>query len=103
GVALASERDRPEHVKAAGLLLALTAAIAFALRDTLVRWLAVDTGGPPQPAISATLATGALTMLLALLVSRRRLPAPRAWAPFVPAGILFGLSYGPLYEHFTRA
>ena len=102
GLALASERDRPEHVRSTGLLLALAAALAFALRDTLVRWLAVDTDVAPELAISATLAAGAAAMLVTLLVTRRRLPTPRAWVPFVPAGILFGLSYVSLYEAFYR-
>jgi drug/metabolite transporter (DMT)-like permease len=102
GVALASERDRPEHVKATGLLLALAAALAFALRDTLARWLAVDTDVAPELAITATLAAGMLAMLVTLLVTRRRVPTARAWLPFVPAGVLFGLSYVSLYEAFYR-
>jgi len=102
GVALASERDRPEHVKVSGLLLALAAALAFALRDTLARWLAEDTHVAPELAISATLAAGTAAMLVTLLVTRRRVPGLRAWVPFVPPGVLFGLSYVSLYEAFYR-
>jgi drug/metabolite transporter (DMT)-like permease len=102
GIALASERDRPGHVKTTGLLLALAAALAFALRDTLARHLAVGTDVAPELAISATLAAGALAMLATLLVARRGLPGARAWAPFVPPGVLFGLSYVALYEAFYR-
>ena len=102
GVALARERERPAHVKATGLLLALAAALAFALRDTLARHLAVDTDVAPELAITATLAAGTLAMLVTLLVARRRVPAPRAWLPFVPAGVLFGLSYVSLYEAYYR-
>ena len=101
GVVLASESGRPEHVKATGLLYALGAAFAFALRDTLVRWVAVDSSVAPELAISTTLLAGALTILGAVVVSRRRAPW-RAWPAFVPAGLLFGLSYVSLYEAFFR-
>ncbi len=101
GVLLASEGGRPGHVKTIGLVFALAAACVFASRDTFARWLAVDAGVSPELAISATLLAGAVTILVAVVASRRRL-APRSWAAFVPAGILFGLSYVSLYEAFFR-
>ncbi len=101
GVVLASESGRPDHVKTVGLVLALAAALVFALRDTLVRWVAVDTDVSPELAISATLLAGTLTILLAVLVGRRRLSV-RALPAFLPAGLLFGLSYVSLYEAFFR-
>jgi drug/metabolite transporter (DMT)-like permease len=101
GVLLASETGRPEHVKTIGLLLALAGACAFAFRDTFVRWLAVDRSVAPELAITATLLAGALTVLVAVLVSRRR-PSVRSLPAFLPAGLLFGLSYVSLYEAFFR-
>lgn len=101
GVVLASESGRPEHVKSIGLAFALAAALVFALRDTLVRWLAVDANVAPELAISATLLGGALTILVALAVGRRR-PGLGSLTSFLPAGVLFGLSYISLYEAFFR-
>jgi drug/metabolite transporter (DMT)-like permease len=102
GLLLASESGRPEHVKPIGLALALLAALTFALRDTLVRWVAVDTDVAPELAISATLLAGSLTILTALLVSGRGRPRLAQWPAFVPAGLMFGLSYVSLYEAFFR-
>ncbi len=101
GILLAGESGRPEHVKTIGLVFALAAACAFASRDTFARWLAVDADVSPELAISATLLAGAVTILVAVIVARRRL-APHSWPAFVPAGILFGLSYVSLYEAFFR-
>ena len=101
GVLLASETDRPAHVKTIGLVFALAGALVFALRDTFVRWVAVDTTVAPELAISATLAAGGITILVALLVGRRR-PRVRSLPHFLPAGLLFGLSYISLYEAFFR-
>lgn len=101
GVLLASESDRPEHVKTIGLVFALAGALVFALRDTFVRWLAIDTEVAPELAITATLVAGGLTILIALVVGRRR-PRVRSLPYFVPAGLMFGLSYVSLYEAFFR-
>jgi drug/metabolite transporter (DMT)-like permease len=101
GVVLASESGRPDHVKTIGLVFALAGALVFAFRDTFVRWVAVDTDVAPELAISATLFAGALTILVAVLVGRRRLSVS-SWPAFVPAGVLFGLSYVSLYEAFFR-
>ena len=101
GILLASEGGRPEHVKTVGLVFALAAACVFASRDTFARRLAVDTDVSPELAISATLLAGAVTILVAVVVSRRTL-VPRSWPAFVPAGLLFGLSYVSLYEAFFR-
>jgi len=101
GILLASEGGRPEHVKTIGLVFALSAAGVFAFRDTFVRWLSIDTDVSPELAISATLLAGAATILVAVTVSRRRL-TPGSLPAFVPAGLLFGLSYVSLYEAFFR-
>ena len=101
GVLLATESGRPDHVRPIGLLLALGAALVFATRDTFVRSVAVDSNVSPELAITATLASGGLTILAALLVTRTRLRAA-PFRTFLPAGIAFGISYISLYEAFYR-
>lgn len=101
GLLLVGERGRPEHVRAIGLVLALVSTVVFAVRDNLVRWLAVDTDVAPGVAAAATLAAGAALIAVFLLASGRpaRLREARA---FVPAGLLFGLSYVCLFEAYYR-
>ena len=101
GALLATERERPEHVRRLGLALALVATIVFATRDNLIRWLAVDTDVPPGVAALATLAAGAALMSVFVLASRSPLRAHDARA-FAPAGLLFGLSYVCLFEAYYR-
>jgi drug/metabolite transporter (DMT)-like permease len=101
GTLLATERDRPEHVRRLGLALALVATIVFATRDNLVRWLAVDTDVRPGVAALATLVAGAALMAVFVVVSRAPLRAQDARA-FAPAGVLFGLSYVCLFEAYYR-
>jgi drug/metabolite transporter (DMT)-like permease len=101
GIVLVREPGRPEHVKWIGLAFALGATIVFAVRDNLVRHLSLSTDVEPALAASATLAAGGVTVAAWLLVSRRRLPT-RGFPPFVPAGVLFGLSYLCLFEGYYR-
>lgn len=101
GVLLVGERGRPEHVKRIGLLLALGATIVFATRDNLVRHLSGGTDVRPALAAAATLASGGVVVALFLLASRRRLPTSGLLA-YVPAGLLFGLSYVCLFEGYYR-
>src|SRR5919201_387147 len=99
GVALVQERDRPEHVRLAGLALAFTTTVLFSTRDNLVRWLAADTTARPAAAAAATMLMGAL---VALPFGIRRGVSLRAAAPFVLAGLCYGLSYVLLYEAYYR-
>jgi drug/metabolite transporter (DMT)-like permease len=101
GLLLVGERDRPEHVRALGLALALVATIVFAARDNLLRWLAVDTDVEPGVAAAATLGAGAAVIALYALVTRAPLRRAEARA-FLPAGVLFGLSYVCLFEAYYR-
>ncbi len=104
-VALAGERDRPEHLKLIGLVLALGSTFFFATRDNIVRWLADDTTVDPQLAATATILTGSLVMAAYLLVLRgRQMPSAvrRAFWPFLVPGLLWGLSYAALFEAFYR-
>jgi drug/metabolite transporter (DMT)-like permease len=101
GIVLVREPGRPEHVKWIGLAFALAATIVFAVRDNLVRHLSLDTDVEPALAAAATLGAGGLTVAAWLLVTRRRLPT-RGFRAFVPAGVLFGLSYLCLFEGYYR-
>ena len=42
GIVLASDRARPEHFKRIGLVYALIGTVAFATRDTVIRWIGTD-------------------------------------------------------------
>jgi drug/metabolite transporter (DMT)-like permease len=101
GIVLVREPGRPEHVKWIGLAYALAATIIFAVRDNLVRHLSLDTGVEPALAAASTLFAGGVTVAVWLLVSRQRLPTT-GFRAFVPAGVLFGLSYICLFEAYYR-
>ena len=99
GVALVAERGRPEHLRASGLALAALATVLFATRDNLVRRLAVDTHAvPPETAAAVTMAAAALVAL----AYARRLPSRATLAAFLPAGVVFGISYLLLFEAYYR-
>ena len=104
-VALASERDRPEHLRLIGLVFALGSTVFFATRDNIVRWLAEDTTVDPQLAAATTIVSGSAVMAAYVLVLRgRRMPADvmRAFRPFAVPGVLWGLSYAAIFEAFYR-
>jgi drug/metabolite transporter (DMT)-like permease len=98
GVELAREPDRPAHLSRLGLLYAFVGATLFAIRDNLVRHLAVGKTAVPPAVAAATALVGG--MLVAALWARRRLS--RRWLAFVPAGLLFGGSYVALFEAYYR-
>jgi drug/metabolite transporter (DMT)-like permease len=105
GVALAGERVRPEDFKRLGVLFALAATVMFAIRDNLLRWLAGHTDAHALVTAPVTLLAGAGTITLYLLATRGR-----GWSTgfgqtirvFLPAGLLFGLSYAALFEAYYR-
>lgn len=98
GVELARERERPAHLNRLGLLLAFAGATLFAIRDNLVRHLAVGkTAVPPAVAAAAALVGGTV---LIVIWARERIG--RRWVRFVPAGLLFGGSYVSLFEAYYR-
>jgi drug/metabolite transporter (DMT)-like permease len=103
GVLLVSERGRPEHLKAIGLVLAVASAAAIATRDNIARWVFAGTTAPTLAGLVVALATGTLLTLLWLLAARgpSGLHVRGAW-PYVPVGIVFGLSYVCLFEAYAR-
>lgn len=104
GVLLASERSRPEHFRRVGLLFAVGATLAFATRDSLIRWLGTEaTDVEPALAAFATLLTGAAVALgLTLLRGVQVRGARHVAVAFIPAGLCYGLSYVLLFEAFYR-
>lgn len=104
-LALAGERDRPEHLRLIGIVLALASTVFFATRDNIVRWLADDTTVDPQLAASATIVSGAAVMAAYVFFLRGRrmiTDVRRAFPPFVLPGVLWGLSYAAIFEAFYR-
>jgi drug/metabolite transporter (DMT)-like permease len=98
GVALASERGRPEHLHAVGLAFAGAGVVMFATRDNLIRWLAGEDTAPPTLGAAATLLSAtAIAVLYA-----GHVPDRRSLRLFLPAGICFGLSYLALFEAYYR-
>ena len=102
GILLASERRRPEHFRRIGLLFAIGATLAFATRDSLIRWLGTEaTDVDPGLAAFATVLTGAAVIVVFGVASRVRLTR-RAVVAFLPAGVCYGVSYVILFAAFYR-
>lgn len=98
GVLLAREPERPAHLNRLGLVFAFAGATLFAIRDNLVRHLAVGSTAVP-PAVAAATALLGGTVLIAVWA---RTGIGRGWLGFVPAGVLFGASYVSLFEAYYR-
>lgn len=98
GLALATERTRPEHVRTIGLVYAIATTLFFATRDNLVRHLADATTVQPLAAAATTMLAGTLVGLAYV----RRLPTRRELRAFAPVGLCFGLSYVLLFEAYYR-
>jgi drug/metabolite transporter (DMT)-like permease len=96
GVTLASERDRPEHVRPMALLAAVGAMTFFAVRDDIVR--ALHAHANPEAAAAATFVGGVLVTCL----WARRAPTAGELRRLAPAGLLFGLSYLAIFEAYFR-
>jgi drug/metabolite transporter (DMT)-like permease len=105
GAALAWEQERPAGFRIAGAVLALTCAGLFAVRDNLVRHVAVSDEVAPLAATTASLA-GAVLGLVLYLVLRRRRRALSGFAvslrAFLPAAFFLALAYGALLAAFDR-
>lgn len=94
GVALAAERDRPEHLRRSALVFAVGAATLFAVRDDLTR--ALHAHASPTTAAAATFLGG----LLVTSLWARRPPSRVELRRLAPAGICFGISYLCLFEAY---
>lgn len=105
-MALARERGRPPGFRRIGLVLAFGAATMFASRDSLVRWLSGGTSVHPELACAASV-LGGLLVVGGYLVTRRGASAVasslrQSFDVFVPAGVMFGLSFIALFEAYYR-
>jgi drug/metabolite transporter (DMT)-like permease len=102
GTALASERLRPSDFRAIGLVYALVATVSFASRDTFVRWFSDETSAASIDGAAATLLGGSAVLAAAVLLGPSTTVSIARVRPFVPAGILFGLSYVCLFAAYYR-
>jgi uncharacterized membrane protein len=98
GLALAVERDRPQHIRPIGLAYALAGVALFASRDNLLRWLARRDAPVAPVSAAVTLGIGVVVTLVWL----RRLPSLRSLRAFAAGGAAFGLSYLCLFEAYYR-
>jgi drug/metabolite transporter (DMT)-like permease len=102
GTLLVRERGG-RAVLSLGIALGLIAALLFAVRDNLVRWAARGSEVPGFVAATASLVSASLVILL--VVALRPDAAGRirrAARPFVPSGLVYGVSYACLYSAFDR-
>jgi len=103
GTLLVSERGGPSALLSLGVTLSLGAAVLFSIRDNLVRWAARGTDVPGFVAATASLVSA--TVVIGLVVASRpeaRQRVARAAVPFVPSGLVYGISYACLYTAFDR-
>jgi drug/metabolite transporter (DMT)-like permease len=96
GALLAFERDRPDHVRLAGLLAAAGAAVCFAVRDDIAR--ALHAGANPQAAAAAVFLAG----LLVASLWARGVPSRTELLRLAPAGLCFGISYLCAFAAYFR-
>ena len=102
GLALVGERIRPADFRARGLAFAAATAVLFSTRDNLVRWYSDDTRSGSAAGAATALVAGTLALALFALLSGHRPHRPRQLSAYVPAGLLFGLSYVLLFEAYFR-
>lgn len=104
GLTLVGERIRPADFRARGLAFAVATALLFSTRDNLVRWYSGDSRASSAAGAATALVAGTLAIGAFALLSARRRPRmrPLRAGVFVPAGLLFGLSYVSLFEAYFR-
>jgi drug/metabolite transporter (DMT)-like permease len=103
GTLLVRERGGPAAMLSLGITLSLSAALLFSIRDNLVRWAA--RGSEVPGFVAATTSLVSATLVLLLVVALRPDPLERmrrAARPFVPSGLVYGISYACLYTAFDR-
>jgi uncharacterized membrane protein len=103
GMLLVRERGSRSTLVSLGIVLSLSAALLFAVRDNLVRWAARGNEVPGLVAATASLVSAAVVILLVVLLRANAVARiRRAARPFVPSGLVYGLSYACLYSAFDR-
>jgi drug/metabolite transporter (DMT)-like permease len=103
GTLLVRERGDAAAFASAGIALALSAALLFAIRDNLVRWAARGNAVPGFVAASASLASACLVIAIVVTLGRTSVTRVRqAFRPFLLSGLVYGVSYACLYSAFDR-
>jgi drug/metabolite transporter, DME family len=103
GTLLASERGGSAEMLSPGIVLSLCAAVLFSIRDNFVRWAARGSEVPGLVAATASLVSASLVILLVVVSkpnARERMRV--AVVPFIPSGLVYGISYACLYSAFDR-
>jgi drug/metabolite transporter (DMT)-like permease len=103
GTLLVSERGGPAAMLSLGIGLSLSAALLFSIRDNLVRWASRSSNVPGLVAATASLVSATLVIVIVVLSrpdARERIRL--AARPFVPSGLVYGISYACLYSAFDR-
>jgi drug/metabolite transporter (DMT)-like permease len=103
GTLLVSERGGPAAMLSLGIGLSLSAALLFSIRDNLVRWASRSGNVPGLVAATASLVSATLVIVIVVLSrpdARERIRL--AARPFVPSGLVYGISYACLYSAFDR-
>jgi len=98
GTLLVRERGGPAAMLSLGVAFGVGSALLLGVRDNLVRWAARGSDVPGFVAATASLASATL-VILAVVASRpdARERIIRAARPFVPSGLVYGISYACLY------
>jgi drug/metabolite transporter (DMT)-like permease len=105
GVALARERVRPADFRRLGVLFAVITTVLFAVRDNVLRGYAKSTDVHALVAAPASLLAGTAAISIYLLVTRGTRWSRgygRQLVTFLPAGLLFGVSYLALFGAYYR-
>lgn len=105
GFLLVRDPIRPPSFRVAGIAFAFATTLLFSTRDVFVRWYAGESEIASLDAAAAAIAVATLVALTwAMLVARRsgRPLLRRGLVRFVPAGLLFGVSYVLLFEAYFR-
>jgi drug/metabolite transporter (DMT)-like permease len=102
GTLLVRERG-PTAMLSLGVALGLGSALLLGVRDNLVRWAARGSDVPGFVAATASLVS-ATVVIFAVVASRpdARERIVRAARPFVPSGLVYGISYACLYTAFDH-
>jgi len=102
GIVLLSDPDRPEHVRLLGIALAGLATLAFATRDSLIRWLGTE-ATEVDPGVAAFATTLSATAAIAVFTAvRRARPSMAAARAYLAPSLCYGLSYICVFEAFFR-
>jgi drug/metabolite transporter (DMT)-like permease len=106
GALLVKETVRPDHFRVVGMGFALVTTLLFSTRDVMVRWYSERASLGSVEAAAAALAAGVLVVVAFSALARRGRILGALARPgllrFVPAGVLFGLSYVLLFEAYYR-